>query len=76
MAHQGSAIPVLARQMRHAERVRSERLDRPVKLYDRATHQRLDRAAELLSALHKADADYESHSQPAHEAYRERLEAD
>ena len=71
MADQGSPILVLARQMRHAERARSERLDGPVELYDRATHQRLDSAAALLSALQKADAEYESNSQQALEAYRE-----
>jgi hypothetical protein len=71
LADQGSPILVLARQMRHAERARSERLDGPVELYDRATHQRLDSAAALLSALQKADAEYESNSQQALEAYRE-----
>jgi hypothetical protein len=76
LADQGSPILVLARQLRHAERARSERLDGPVKLYDGATHQRLDRAAEFLRALQKADAEWVSDSQQALEAYRERLEAD
>ena len=76
MADQGSPILVLARQLRHAERARSERLDRPVKLYDGATHQRLDSAEQFLRALQKADAEWVSDSQQALEAYRERLEAD
>ena len=75
LADQGSPILVLARQLRHAEGARSERLDRPVKLYDGATHQRLDSAAEFLRALQKADAEWVSDSQQALEAYRERLEA-
>jgi hypothetical protein len=47
-----------------------------VKLYDGATHQRLDSAAQFLRALQKADAEWVSDSQQALEAYRERLEAD
>ena len=76
MAGQGSSILVLARQLRHAEQARSERLDGPVKLYDGATHQRLDSAVGFLRALQKADAEWVSDSQQALEAYRERLEAD
>jgi hypothetical protein len=76
LADQGSPILVLARQLRHAERARSERIDWPVKLYDGATHQRLDSATEFLRALQKADAEWVSDSQQALQAYRERLEAD
>jgi hypothetical protein len=76
LADQSSPILVLARQQRHAEGARSERLDGAVKLYDGAMHQRLDSAAGFLRALQKADAEYESDSQRALEAYRERLEAD
>jgi hypothetical protein len=76
LANQGSSILVLARQLRHAERARSERLDGSVKLYDGATHQRLDSAMGFLRALQKADAEWDSDSQQALKAYRERLEAD
>ena len=76
MADHGSSILVLARQLRHSERARSEHLDGPVKLYDGATHQRLDSAVGFLRALQKADAEWEYDSQQALEAYRERLEAD
>ena len=76
MGDHDSPILELARQLRRAERARSEGLDGPVKLYDGATHQRLDSAAEFLGALQKADAEWVSDSQQALEAYRERLEAD
>ena len=76
MADQGSPILALARQLRHAERARSERLGGPVKLYDGAMHQRLASAEAFLRALQKADAEWVSGSQQALEAYRERLEAD
>ena len=76
MADQGSPILVLARQLRHAEGARSERLNGPVQRYDCATHQRVDSAAQFLRALQKADAEWVSDSQQALEAYRERLEAD
>jgi hypothetical protein len=76
MVDQGSPILELARQLRHAEGARSERLDGPVKRYDCATHQRVDSATQFLRALQKADAAWVSDSQQALEAYRERLEAD
>lgn len=69
-----SSILALARELRHAERARSERLERATKLYNGATHRRLEHAGFFLRALHKADAEYEVASQRALEAYRERIE--
>jgi hypothetical protein len=71
-----SPILPLARELRHAERARAERLERPLKLYDGAAHQRLEPAVEFLRALQNADAEYEAASQRALEAYRERIEGE
>ena len=69
-----SPILALARELRHAERARGERLERPCKLYDGATHDRMEHAAEFLRALQKADGEYEVASQRALETYRETIE--
>ena len=70
----GDAILALARDLRHAERARAECLEKPIKLYNGATHQRRDRACEFLRALQKADGEYEVASQQALENYREAFE--
>jgi hypothetical protein len=71
-----SPILALARELRHAERARAERLERPLKLYNGAPHDRFEHAAEFLRALQKADTEYEAASQRALEAYRETIEGE
>jgi hypothetical protein len=68
------AVLALARQLRHAISGRQEMIQRALDAYDHAVDDRLDRAANFLRAVQRADSAYESSSQEALECFHERIE--